>query len=520
MLRTLVGCTLAPAFLAVSLAAQSPGPLRTGQGSPARVAYVSDELVDELFELFSVPTDGSTGPLRLSTPLPPGGDVGEILQVSGGRVLYVADALTDDVQELFVVADDGSTAPVRLSAPLPPSGDVGSFLAGPDFALFLADSNVDGRDELHRVPLDGSAPPVVLAPGLDVYRFHDLARDASRVLFSVNAAGFERLYAVRTDGSAAPVFLADPGTPTGFGVTYFPQAELTGDGARAVFMSAEDDDSFVRCELWSVRLDGTGLEQLNPGPRFGFTEFQLSPDGSHAVYIDTEVEGFVYSELVSARTDGSYWRVLTPGNGRPGALRIDDDSSSCVTAIYEGTSWSLRRARLDGSQSLELLAPAPGAIIELELAAGSTTIFLRDSRLHALATPGLAVPISDPGVTNAHTAGFPVLTFTPDRTRVLYRSDVAGNGVFDLWSARIDGSIAPVKLNPPLSGGRDVWDCRVTPDGRVLLRGDLNANNRFVLSSAPLDGSTAAVELNAPLGTEQDVVRYGRPRPAHRTRLP
>jgi Tol biopolymer transport system component len=504
---------------ALPLAAQSVSvtPAGSARGPVARVAYVSDELTDETFELFGVPTDGSAPPVLLSGSMVAGADVGPIAQVSGARVLYRADARVDGVIELFVVPDDGSAPPLLLSGALVAGGNVNAFWAGEQFVVYQADAVVDGRDELYSVPLDGSAPPLALTPGLDVYRFYALARDGSRAVFSTYPHSEERLYVVLTDASSPPLDLAGSGIPTGFAATFFWQVELTGDGLRVVFLRAEDDDSYVLCELWSARLDGTSLVQLNPGPRFALTEFRLAPDGARVVYIDGDAISFAYSELVSARTDGTSWRILTPGAARPGAFRISDDSVFCVFGSREAGLTSLRLDRLDSSQPFELLAPSSATISDLELVRGSTTaVFLSQGVLYSLASPNDPVPVSGPGVTAFATIGFPYLAFSLDGSQLLYRSDESAAGVYDLYAAPVDGSAPPRQLNPPLSGERDVGDFRLSPDGRVVFRGDLVANDTFTLYGVPLDGARPARELNGSLAAGRDVLRYGEPVRARR----
>jgi len=504
------------AFLA-PLATQST-PLGTGHGPAARSAYVSDERTNEVFELFSVPTDASAAPLVLSAALPIGGDVGSsIAQVPGGRVLYVAEQLVDNVSELFIVPDDGSAPPLKLSGPLVAGGNVSGLWAGETFVVYRADAVIDGRDELFRVPLDGSTPPVALTPGQDIYRVYALTRDGARVLYSTYPFVEERLHVVPADGSAAPLDLAGSGVPSGFAATWFWQVELTGDGQRVVFMTVEDDDSFLYSELWSARLDGSALVQLNPGPTFAPGEFQLAPDGARVVYEDADVMFGGYNELVSVRTDGSSFRVLTPGAARPGAFRVSDDSVFCVFVSREGGLTSLRLDRLDGTQPFELLAPSTAAISDLWLLRGSTTtVYLSQGTLYSLALPNLPVPISGPRVTNSRTVGFPYLSFTPDGQRVLYRSDEHATDVFDLYVAPVDGSSPPLQLNPPLAGGRDVWDWRLAPDGRLVYRADQVVNDQFALFGVPLDGSRPAVELNGPLATGEDVGSYAVPPRARR----
>jgi hypothetical protein len=70
----------------------------------------TDQIADDVFELFIVPSGGGT-PVRLNGPLVVDGDVkSEGLQFSpdGSRVLYHADQETHDVVELFSVPSAGT----------------------------------------------------------------------------------------------------------------------------------------------------------------------------------------------------------------------------------------------------------------------------------------------------------------------------------------------------------------------------------------------------------------------------
>jgi hypothetical protein len=479
----------------------------------ARVAYVSDERTDEVLELFSVPVDGSAAPVVVSAPMPVGGDAMDFAQVSGERVLYRAEQLTNGVVELFVVPDDGSAPPVRLSGPLVVGGDVNAFLAGEEQVIYQADAVVDGRDELYSVALDGSSPPIALAPGLDVPGLVQLSRDGRLVMFAT-LLGEERLHIVPADGSAPPFDLVGSGFSSGGGaVPYFSQIELTGDGEHVVFQTAEDEHSISYGWLWSVRLDGTALVKLSSGGLFPHVEFQLAPDASRVFYVDSGAT----RELVSARVDGTSSHLLTPGLGTPGLFRISDDSAFCVFTESEAGLMSLRLARLDGSTSCELLAPAPGLIVLLELVNDSTTIvFLRGGVLHSLATPGVAVPFSGAGVISGPMFGYPSIAFSGDGRLALYRSDEALAGVWELYCAPLDGSQPARRLNPPLSAGRNVTSFRLAPGGQVLFRADQATDDKFALFGVALDGSGSVRELNGALAAGRDVGYYGQPQRVRR----
>src|SRR6185436_14558011 len=129
----------------------------------------------------SVPIDGSASPKTLNAPLPFGGNVGlfaagfaSFLVTPLGRVIYFADQEVDEVFELFSAPEDGSAAPLRVSATMP-TGSVEGDVYGPQLtsdgerAVYLADAHVDNQVELFSVRSDGRGQPLALhgpmAPG-------------------------------------------------------------------------------------------------------------------------------------------------------------------------------------------------------------------------------------------------------------------------------------------------------------------------------------------------------------------
>jgi len=112
-------------------------------------------------ELFLVPVDGSARPTPLSGPLASGRFVSAAaLAADRGHVVYLADQLVDERFELFSVPLTGGT-PVALDSP-PFFGDVVDFEIAQDsrHVVFRADRDSDEVFELYRVPIDGSAPAV------------------------------------------------------------------------------------------------------------------------------------------------------------------------------------------------------------------------------------------------------------------------------------------------------------------------------------------------------------------------
>lgn len=122
-----------------------------------RVLYSADQIADEVFDLFSVPSAGGTA-VKLNGTLVAGGDVFDDAMFSpdGSRVLYRADQETDQVVELFSVVSTGGMW-TRLNGPLVSSGGVAAATFSPDGSsvAYLADQDVDEVFELFLVASAG-----------------------------------------------------------------------------------------------------------------------------------------------------------------------------------------------------------------------------------------------------------------------------------------------------------------------------------------------------------------------------
>src|SRR5262249_4586071 len=79
----------------------------------SRVVSRADARTDEVFELWSAPLSGLARTVRLNAPLVAGGDVQAEFEISSdsSRVVYRADQNEDEVFELFSVPLDGSAPP-------------------------------------------------------------------------------------------------------------------------------------------------------------------------------------------------------------------------------------------------------------------------------------------------------------------------------------------------------------------------------------------------------------------------
>jgi hypothetical protein len=175
------------------------------------VLYLADAVVNEQVELFRTAVDGSSPAVRLNGPLPAGGDViaGSVrITPDGTRAVYVADETVDGQQDLYAVPLDRATSPLRLSS-FALHGQVTSWLveASDERAVFTA------GQKLYSAPLDASTPPLRLYPFAGVTEAR-ITPDGVRVVFLFS----EILLSVPIDLSTPAVKLSES---LGLGVQTF-----------------------------------------------------------------------------------------------------------------------------------------------------------------------------------------------------------------------------------------------------------------------------------------------------------
>ena len=99
--------------------------------------------------------------------------------------------------------------------------------------------------------------------------------------------------------------------------------------------------------------------------------------------------------------------------------------------------------------------------------------------------------------------------FSPDGEFAVYRQDAVTDGAFDLWSVRVDGSSAPVRLSDPLlSTQGQFMTFAISPDSsRVVYAVDQDTTSKTELFSVPIDGGVVT-KLNLNLASDRDVIAF------------
>ncbi len=500
------------------------------------VAYLADQDQVGVAELYGVPIDASAAPVKLNGALVPGGNVVDFRISSDDRfVVYRADAEVDGIFELHGV-EIPSLERAKVSGALVPGGGV-----EPDFALsadaahvvYRADQDVAGVVELYGAPIDGSAAPVrlngLLAAGGEVTGFQiDPASQAVVYRADEAADGVFELFGVPIAGGSA--MRLNAALPFLGGVLEF---VIAPQGGRVVYRA--DQTVFGAIEVFSVPLAGgappTRLNgPLTPGPVVGdVSEYRVSPDGKWLVYrADAEANGV--EALYSLRLDRPFAPVrisgpIVPGDFVAPGFQLSPDGTRVV--FHRGSSaprWNLYSVPIDGSlPPIQLNGPlVPGGstyptagLVQIS-PDGQWVVYLADQDTNNR-NELFGVPIdgSLPAVKlHAPIPSFSLYAVTsfaiaPQSDRVVFSGDLDAFAEIELYSAPIDGSAGPVKLNHALTGG-DVLDFQIGSRGdRVVYHTQIAPSFVQELFSVPLDLSGPAVELNGPLVPGGNVVRSG-----------
>ncbi len=441
-----------------------------------RVLFRASPTVDWLDEIFSVPVDGTSAPVRLTDPPVTDLVTADVTSVCvnprGGRSAFVVRIPAgydggEDRVALYSAVLEPRSRPIQLfqtkggiqGCTIDATGERVVFLASPGEANYRPWS----------ARLDGELPPVRLIAPTSTSTAFRLTPDGAQVIFDAHEGGLgSELQAVAIDGGPVTELtdeLLDDGEVVAF--------EVTADGSRAVFVSGRYSREF---QLYSVPVDGsTGPVRLNgdlvPGGSVDFA-FQVGPDALTVVYRADQERNEVF-ELFAVPADGSSGPVKVSGT-----LVGGGDAQPAFRITHDGTV--VFSADRTVNQVFELFA-APIA--------------------------GSAEPVKLSGTLVAGGDVEPDFELAPDGARVVFRADLELDERFDLYAAPRDGSLAPVRLSGPLVAGGDVLDVRVSPDGqRAVYRADATVDEQVGLHSVPVDGSAPPIAVAGPLPPGGDVL--------------
>lgn len=490
----------------------------------ARVVYRGGMETNTVYELFSVPIDGSQAAVKLNAPLVTGsqvdGSAGIQISPDGSRVVYMVRQETAEVRDLWSVPIDGSAAAVRLNPPVlarTRMNNVFRCSADSRRVVYQEYSFESVRLELWSAPIQGGSPPlrmnerlvvggnVAWEDGDDPHRGFDLTVDGKRVVY-IAAQRVNNQYALwsvpldhhRRARELSGAMEVDPvlGDVQRFA--------WTGDGQRLLYTADQviDEESMLVSAAVDPRDPGTPfpITLLGPG-----STFQLSPHGSYVAFsIPLDCSPLACAALRCAPVDGSQDAWEADKGDLPREFSFDPQGKWLVFSTSSGVGSNatpyggLFARRADGSGISISLTDPPGMVRRLSAEHpvispdGARVVFVQGIAGARHSPPQyprlMSVPIdrSQPplGVStpfyDANQLIQPTYLVTPDSRAVLYVADQEELGVFELYRAPLDASALPVRLGLPLAPFADV-------DPAFLLAPD--GEHAFVLVDSSRDGS-------------------------------
>jgi len=437
--------------------------------------YVADQAAAGLFELYSVPVDGSAPAVKISTGLVFGaGDLGVggfQISADSTKVVFVADPTAGGgVDDVFSVPIDGSSAPVQLNtAAARPVTAFGVSANSALVAFFGTDSSFgSGVTELYKATIGVASSArqvsdVGQSNALGAVVSADFSPDSSRLVYAADAGANDvfQWFSVATAATG-------PGTDVQLSAALgsVSVADISPNSARVVY--ASDDIAFGVLSVFSKPIAGGTRVQLNPAMAgSGAVAIEISPNSSRVAYLaDQSTAGVVevYSALIATASSGT--RLNTPMTGAQFAdtLNVSPDSTR---VLYEADQNTAGNFELYG--------------VPIDASAGPST-------LHGVTAP------ADAGYFTG--LGTPVIG-----RRAVY--PVLGTAV-DLFSVPFDGSAPFVKINAAPPSGNTLFNAFLPASARTLLAYGVGPSAGTVthrIYAAPIAANLAPEQINVTAAT-------------------
>jgi Tol biopolymer transport system component len=461
----------------------------------ARVVF---QVATEPRDVLSVPIEG--GAAANLTPL--GTEAPALVAVApdGSRALMAATA-PGSLPEIFSAPLIGGAA-TKLNHPLAPGVSAFPGPITPDSTRVIYGTHAEcsfvspsflrcvGTIELFVAPLDGGAPTPLDVPPLPLDRPTDLRRQFlvspdSDVGVSVM---LERL-PPHINEKPVPVALfrtplaGGPATVLDQGGWFQDPFQFTSDGQRVVYNRS--------AELYSVSIAGGPAVKLNPPlapPHPSFVSFSLTPDGSRVLYGARQDRRI--AEVYSVPSAGGPTTKLSHPDGVYDAFpwEIAPDGERVVFSQFVAGEEALFRVSVLGGEPTRLCPPlvpssdfdSIGPIGAIQVSSDGRFVVFAAERQPDDAFDLFSVPIEGGAVTRLGgpvTKAGPVYDFvesrfrlTADGSRVVFRADPDGDGIFELYAVPIGGGMT-TKLNRPMRAGQQIatLSMEISPDGRHVV---------------------------------------------------
>lgn len=433
--------------------------------------YLQDAVVDEAYELWSVPLAGGD-PVRLSGLLPAASGVEQFdVTADSQRVVFISPQESTESYELYSIPIAGPEgAWTKLNPPLPAGASVVLFRIAQEAGrvVYVAQGADHAVYDLWSVPVSGGTAlrlrPTVTVPGSGWAQTGDLwfGAGGARVDYLANYANLDKqeLWSAPLSGIGSVVKVSRSLVTGGDVVA----AEVSPDGTRIVYLADAAVDG--RRELWSapfaggasVRLNGAMVAGGNVSLVFGFT-----PEGSRVLYV-ADQQTDEQNELYIVPADGGTIVKLNPPLAPAADIGYFVVSSDGSRVLFDGDLGT------DGIFTLWSVAAAGGAAVEIS---------------GPMESGGRVGPGS--------------FLITPGDAEVVYSADAETYGVEELYVVPIGGGAVTKISDARVQGGCS--EMRLSPVGPFVfyLGEGADANRLELFRASYLDGPEADVRLNGEL---------------------
>ena len=309
----------------------------------AIAVYIADQEVAGRYELYRTPVSGLAAPTKLSAGLPlEAGDAGvRSFQITpdGTKVVFLADAFhSGGNDDIFSVPIDGTTAPVRLNVGT--ESPVTAFGIAPNSttALFFAvdATYASGRAELFAATIGTAASRRQLSDvGTGVV--------GGNVVFAVPSPNSARVvYASdsvvdgRFQWSSVPTNAAAPGQDVVLSAALGSVSRVAINPASTIVAYTADENTLGVYDVYSTPIAGGARTRLTPAMvGAGARSVEFSPDGARVGYrADQNTVDVVEVYRAQPGVAGSGTRLNTPMAGTQSAETLNFSPDGAVV-LYE-----------------------------------------------------------------------------------------------------------------------------------------------------------------------------------------
>lgn len=442
----------------------------------------------------------------LSGPLVSGGEIiTGTLSPNGQWFAYIADQEIDDVAELYVAATDGS-GNIKVSGPLQPEGDVAAPIRwSPDSAqiAYLADAVQDEANEVFVVDVDGTNHRKVSGS-----IGNPASVELSRISWSPDGRYLAQVVSNLATGDYIGINTYDSQNPGSVRITRPAVADealhfrysWVPDSSRLSYEIVFDDGVNPRNnQLFSVRPDGTDTILItNYAASASILGYRYARDASRMAYIRNVPGGLAELRISAPDGSGDIGVVATPTDGAfISTVGWSPDSSRINYRSNVGSpSVDVHVVRADGTDNMQISAPmTPGGQASfIEWSADSSRIaYVADANtvgqreLFAVNVDGSNhTRVNGPLPTNGDVLSQP--RWSPDSSRIYYSAEQDDEEITEIYTVRPDAS-ENFKINAALPAGVEASFATWSLDSSALTYSTITAGGRWALTLASATGT-------------------------------